>query len=267
MMFFLRLIKRVLHTRFTEADLLGASGNMISQTPFPTELRESFASITDRDGRSLLDVWRTLFQKEIHSIAEKPTWDLQKAAMLDTTLSWKSWEAIYRVSEKAKHLESWGFVVRDNPAFKAVEPEGWSRRILEMFWIGLASSSCLEALGFNLFGFKTTKSTEIQLYMEYEKEIRTLDVSWQDLIHDWSHRASATVEDTATVEDLKNIKDNEVNPIIAAQFRLLSTMRDEIVYGTLNVKGFEQKFRELQAKLDAMKARLGKKSAVRDWFV
>jgi hypothetical protein len=256
MMFFLSWIKAVLQMRFTEADLLWACGNLISQTPFPTELRESFASTTGRDGRSLLDVWRTLFQKEIHTIAERPTWQLQKAAMLDATLSWKTWEAIYRVSEKAKHLESWGLLVRDTPSFKAVEPEGWSRRIFEMFMVALASSSCLEALGFRLFRFNRAKITEIDLYMEYDKEIRTLDVSWQDLIHDWSHRAS--VEDTATVEDLKHIKDNEVNPIIAAQFRLLRTMRDEIVYGTLNAKGFEQKFRELQAKLDAMKARLAK---------
>ena len=243
-MFLVRLIKSVLQMRFTEAELLEATANNIKRPPFPRELYDALVSETNRDGQSIIEVWRVYFQREVHNIAESQTWQLQKASLLESILNHKALESVYIVADKAKYQESWRHLVKDHPHFQTVAPDGWKRRIFDTYLVAIATSACLLELGSRLFELRDTKENEIGLYLEYYKEIMGLDVSTQDLISDRIHGGEATTEEVTALQDLKN---SRVNPVIDAQYRLLHVMKDEITNATLNIDGFKKKFEELEA--------------------
>jgi len=216
---------------FTAKKLHAKGAKYIRRPPLPFGFYGVFAERTRESGAAILDEWHNTFGQQLDDIASRKTWDEQRARTIEFILEAEDRIALWHASEKAKHVEAWWHLVE----LAGFEKEQYRKILFERFCSATISRNCLLELGFELFKFDGLKQEEITLFGEYDKEIRLLDVLFEDRL-----LAALQEHQEEKAKFIARIKVKEVNPIIKEQMKLLALMKEQIING-LNMTDIKER--------------------------
>src|SRR5579872_2252965 len=224
MAFLKSLFKRPL----THADLLQEGEGLIRNPPLPSDLKASVLGVVGRSGVNLLDYWRDYFKSQLKEISQEQSWGLQRTKLLKLVILEQGWRAAHVVAQTAHSTDSWSHLLNDADWASGVEKKNLKKLLLQRWLVAILSDACLRTIGARSYALDRTKELEIGLFYEFNKEIKSLDVSLLDLMH------TALIEyrdDDARF--IAAFKDDVVNPIIREQYGILSTLEDDIANGSV----------------------------------
>ena len=238
------LLKAILRRPLAESDLLSAAGSLLARPPLPPEVRDTLAGIrADREGTSVLDYWRGGFRSALREIAAEPTWGLQRAKLLATTVETYPLRALHAVAESAKHDESW------LPRFRRAEPKladasvETCKRLLTQHWlIALCTDVCLQVLGNRYYGVGRTKDRELELLDLWGTDLDKLRVALLDYVLD------AALAENTRLNDIVRWHDDIARPLLDEEGRVLSALEEEVVHSNVDVQNVTAKRAELNEK-------------------
>ena len=217
---------------FTVEELQATAAKNIRRPPLPDGFYGVFAERTRENGPSIFVQWRNAFQQQLDDIASRKTWDEQRARTIEIILEAEDRIAIWHASEKVKHIEACSHLVE----FVRFEKEQWRQVLFQRFCSAAISGTCLLEIGFKLFKFDSLKQEEVSWFSEYDKEIRLLDVLFEDKMYVALHEHQ---EDKAKY--IARIKVDEVNPILNEQMKILALMKMQIIYSNLNMTDIRER--------------------------
>jgi hypothetical protein len=127
--------------------------------------------------------------------------------------------------------------------FKAVPKHQWEGLLFQAWLASILTEACLQTIGTRLYGIDKLKELELQLFAEWVKDTRTLDVAMLDY--------ALTLLDKQHDVDARSVaafKDDEVNPLVADRFDLMHQMREAIANDALNLDRVRRRMDELSAR-------------------
>jgi hypothetical protein len=237
------LLKAIFKRPFTLHDLEESSASLLARPPLPEELREAVARNVGRNGKSLIDWWRESYVLDLKAIAQNKSWSRQRATLLKIVLDQMVFRSIYTATKDVHRVEAWQHYVQDMDVFKPVSKQEWPGLVFQLWLTCLLTSSCLETIGMRLYGIDKLKELELDLFVSWAQDTRTLDVSMLDY--------ALTLLDKQQDEDARFVaafKDDEVTPLIAERFTLMHQMSELIANDRLNLDRVRQRMDELSAR-------------------
>ena len=85
-------LKGAFRRPLTEADLIRLAEKHLRRPPFPPDYYDVVASIrAQKDGGSLIDLWRVEFREKLVRIGGEVTWQLQRAVLLREIIDTVDW--------------------------------------------------------------------------------------------------------------------------------------------------------------------------------
>ena len=232
MAFLKSLFKRPL----THADLLHASESLIRIPPLPPDLKASVVGVVGRSGTNLLDYWRGYFKTQLGNIAEEQSWGLQRARLLKLVLLELGWRAVHTVAQTARSTDSWSHLLNDVEWASGAKKEQLKGLLLQRWIVAILSDACLRTVGARSYALDKTKELELDLYYEFNKEIKSLDVSLLDLMN-----TAVTEYRDDDAHFIAAFKDDVVNPITREQYRVLALLEDHIANGNVDPASIQAK--------------------------
>lgn len=237
------VLKSLFKTPLTSRDALGLLANLIASPPLPKEMYEAAAGLVGKNGTSLLDFWRSGFKDQLTEITSERTWALQRSRLLRSVLVETGWRALFTSAKEQKHVEAWAHLVDSNNYFSSFPKSSWSSILAQRHLMAILSGACFLHLGTKAYRVDNAKALELDLYLEYYKEILLLDLRVQGM-------ALAAVDqyEDAEASRIAEIKDEVINPLLSEQYRVLHLMADQIANATLEVINIKVSMDALQAR-------------------
>jgi hypothetical protein len=140
------------------------------------------------------------------------------------------------VAQNAKSVNSWSHLLNDVEWAKGAPKEQWKSLLLQRWLMAILSDACLRTVGARAYALDKTK----EVYYEFEKEIKSLDVNLLDVIN-----AAVDEYRDEDAHFIAGYKDDVVNPIIREQYRVLASLEDDIANGTVDIGS-------IKARIDAL---------------
>jgi hypothetical protein len=216
---------------------------LIRNPPLPQDFKASVIGVVGRSGVNLLDYWRDYFRFQLKTISGEETWGLQRARLLKLVMTEQGWRAGYVVAQNAKHVDSWSHLLNDVEWTKGAAKEQLGDLLQQRYIMALLSHACLKTTGARTYALDQAKERELDLYYEFDREIKSVDVSLLDLMN--------VAVDEYRDDDARFIagfKDDVVNPIIREQYAVLAVLEDDIANGNVDVKSVRAQIKALDAK-------------------
>ena len=237
------LVNKFFKIPFSSVDLHRRSSEHLRNPPLPKDWRDAAVKIVGTSGVSLLDYWRTYHEQLLDEIALKRTWAAQRAKLISKVLAEEGWQAAEVAANPCEFVTSWEHLVAENDIFKRAPKEQWKFLLMQRYLLALLSSACLRELGCKLYALDKIKLAEMDLYYEFEREIKTLDVQFLDCIG----KAIMSFDDERGKE-LAAIKDEQINPLIREQYQLLSLMEENVVNGKIDANDINSRMKSLEER-------------------
>ena len=239
MAFLKSLFKRPL----THADLLKETKSLIRNPPLPPDLKASVIGTVGRSGTNLLDYWRDYFKSQLGMIAEEQSWGLQRTRLLKLVVLEQGWRVAHAVAQTAHSINSWSHLLNDAEWTNGARKEQRKDILLQRWLIAILSDACLRTVGARAYALDKTKELELDLYYEFNKEIKSLDVNLLDLMN--SAVAEYRDDDARFIAEFK---DELVNPLIREQYKILALLEDDIANGSIDLADIQAKIGALEEK-------------------
>jgi len=120
---------------------------------------------------------RDHFLPSLAAIAEKPTWQLQRAEcfkrILDET-HWRNWH--YCLREAKTGLGKAMILSKLKTLWPNASDQELEHYVLQFYLVTLTSSAALSAMAANFYKLDKMKQLEFDLYLQYQRDIMLLDV-------------------------------------------------------------------------------------------
>jgi hypothetical protein len=252
-------LKSLFRKPLTQADLLQEGESLIRKPPLPPDLKAGVLEAVGRSGVNLLDYWRDYFKSQLGMISQEQSWGLQRAKLLKLVILEQGWQAAHIVAQTAQSTESWSHLLNDIEWADGAEKKNLKGLLLQRWLVAILSDACLRTIGVRCYALDRTKELEIGICYEFDKEIKSLDVSLSDLMH------TAVIEyrdDDARF--IAAFKDDVVNPIIREQYKLLSLLEDDVANGSVDlasigkkISSFNQRKAKLAEQIQSSQTRIG----------
>ena len=239
MAFLKSLFKRPL----THADLLKETESRIRNPPLPPDLKASVIGTVGRSGTNLLDYWRDYFKSQLGMIAEEQSWGLQRTRLLKLVVLEQGWRVAHAVAQTAHSIDLWSHLLNDAEWTNGARKEQRKDLLLQRWLIAILSDACLRTVGARAYALDKTKELELDLYYEFNKEIKSLDVNLLDLMN--SAVAEYRDDDARFIAEFK---DELVNPLIREQYKILALLEDDIANGSIDLADIQAKIGALEEK-------------------
>jgi hypothetical protein len=236
-------LKSLLKKPLTLANLLQEGESLIRKPPLPPDLKASVLGVVGRSGTNLLDYWRDYFKSQLGMIAQEQSWSLQRARLLKLILIEQGWRAAHVVAQTAQSTDSWSHLLNDVEWANGAEKKQLKGLLLQRWLVAILSDACLRTVGARSYALDKVKEMEIELCYEFNKEIKSLDVSLLDMIH-----TAVTEYRDDDAHFIAAIKDDEINPIIRQQNNILVLLEDDIANGSVDVASIKAKISVLDEK-------------------
>lgn len=233
--FFKTLLKRP----FTFVELRTEMDSFLGSPALSDDFRDMLAAFKSRKGQSFLDDFRERFESKLTEIAHEPTWRAQRAMLIKKALIEASWQSGYIVAQDCKHLESWKYFFTSAFAEGEIADDQLPFLLFQRNLEAILSMTGLEELGQKRFLLTVTKVTEIDLYREFDKEVKRFSTSMNEAMFDFRER-----DDVRAGEILGKY----VTPINRDQIDLLSVAEEQIVNGSLDVAAFRKSFEAIKLR-------------------
>lgn len=133
--------------------------------------------------------------------------------------------------------------------FKSFPESSWKGIAFQRYLIAVLNRGCLTEISYKYYKLDERKILEIDLYYEYDVEIKDCDYGILELIANYVDE----YEDDAAIAAAE-FKDSVLNTLIEEQYSLLSQMKDAIIYRSIDIDDISNRMSILQDK----KAQMGK---------
>jgi hypothetical protein len=245
------IIKKLPKQPLSSADAHEFMSSFIRTPPLPKEWIESGTNTLISKNETLLDYWRRLFGWCLDETTSEKSWDLQKTKLITRILTEQEWRVAYTVAKDAKWVNSWAHWVEGNEFFQNWPREKWPLVLLQRWFLGILTEAGLLELACKYFRIDGTKQMEIMLYYEYEKEIKALDFTTNEIM--WNN---IDVLQDSEILEMARMKDEVVSPLITEQYKLLALMREQICNSTLDATETNQRMQAFTERKHAIAATL-----------
>jgi hypothetical protein len=243
------LLNRLLGRAYSYEDLLEEGNTLLSTPKTPLGLPDK---MTWPNGRThtFLELSRHHFKDFLKQIAEKNTKADQRTQLLSISLQELSWVSTYRAAGDAEYVESWAHFAKGHHWFDPYPKAEWKYLLLCRFILALICGSWITVLGRRLYQLEDYIQPALDLYVEYDVEIKKLHVNMFELIA----KKLANYEDDEGLR-LGKLTDEIIYPtIIKEQYVILDSLAADIKANTINIDFYKTEF----ARIDSIKERLGR---------
>jgi hypothetical protein len=238
-------LKGAFKRAMSQADLVRAIDHRLTTPPLPPEWREVLAATRGKaDGTSLLNLWREEFRGTLDGIAAEPTWALQRARLLKGITNTYLWSAFHAAMKEAKFAESWIETVNNTyPKARGLSAESAARLVSQRTTLSACTEACLIELGEALYGIEQIKQAQLEVLAAAYRETQVLSVRINDRMNEDG------VGDPELREALDAWYDEDVAPLMAAEWRTVDVMEEAILSDTFEVERFANHTEQLKARL------------------
>jgi len=242
------LLKALLGSGYSYDELLKASASFMSNPKLPQGVPEILGHFDGRE-RTFLEFVQHSFKEYLKEIANKGSRADQRVELLTIVLQELSWEATERAVKNAKHLQSWQHFVKGSPWFETSPTSDWRRLLIGRYMGAVLMSSWLTVLGRMLYQVEDYIESALELYVNYDTEIKSLGVGMFDLMF----------EKLSKYEDeqgyyIGKVKDDVVNPLMDEQYAILDRLGADIKSNKLDLDFYKTQF----ARIDEIKKHIAR---------
>ena len=212
------LIEALLGSAYSYDELLKESASFTSNPKLPAGFPELMAQFDGRT-RTFLEFIQLIFKEHLKQIADKRSRAEQKAELLTLWLQELSWIAAERAAKDAKFVELWEHFAKGAPWFEPYPKSEWRRLLIGRFMASLVISSWLQVLGSMVYQLEDHIESALKLFVEYDAEIKTLDVSMSELVFE----KLSNYEDNEGLQ-IARLKDEVLVPLMNQQYAVLDRL-------------------------------------------
>ena len=241
------------HRPLSRADLFSYCEPFIKNPPAPPELRQALnEGFVRSEGKvmSLTEWYRNdHLLPALEKIAKEPTWHLQRAACLRAFLDEIHWRNWVFVSRKAKTEWGRGMILQKlNQLWPKANDEELQHYLLQFYIVTLCTYSALWAVGQTFFKFDNMKEMEVDLYIQYGRDIVSIDTDFMDTIYELHS------EELDAAYHWAEWQEKNLSPITQKMLNHLAATKEQIIQDTFDVTNFKR----LSDKYEAEKVALGR---------
>jgi hypothetical protein len=238
-----RLVNLMLGRAYSYDDLVKESAPYLSN-PNPGGLAKAMSHF-DGQKRTFLEFTRLNFKEHLKQIAQKPTKAEQRLELLKIRLDELSWNAVERAVKDAKYVESWDyFIDKDALWFQNYPKSEWRRHLTARFITAALIGTWLTMIGRSLYQIEPYIESALELFENYDTEIKTLNVSMFEFIFE-----KLSNHDEEEGIKVSKLHDQVIRPLIDEQYAILDRLGADIKANSINVDFYQTQF----ARIDEIK--------------
>jgi hypothetical protein len=234
-----RFLKALFGQTYSYDDLLKESQRLFNPPQVPSDVLELMA-LFNSNGKTFLSFCENSYRDFLRQIANKETRDDQRQALLAICIQERSWRSVYRAAKDAKHVSSWTHLTAGSDIFEKTPREYWQKVLLQRYLVAVLSDAWLLDIGHPLYKLDVVSQAGLDLYVEYDTEIKKLDV---DMSEDMLSKLDSFEDDEGLA--LAKFKDEVVNPIIREQYEVLERLGKDVAANTLDPEVYQAEFKRI----------------------
>lgn len=141
----------------------------------------------------------------------------------------------------AKHTESWEHLTKDAPLFEMYPKTEWRRLLLARFMGAAIMGSWLFGIGVSLYQIEDYYKDLLELYENYDTEIKTLQVGMIELMFE-----KLSNHDDAQGIQIGKFTDEVIQPLVNEQYAILDRLAADIKANKIDVNFYRAQFDRIE---------------------
>jgi hypothetical protein len=229
----------------SRSDLFSYCEDLIRKPPVLPNLQKAFEESFVRSSGEVISL-SVVYRRDrlipaLERIATQPTWHFQRTECLKAVLDDLHWHNWYFCLNNAKSPAGRGMILgKLKHVWPKASDEELTHYLNQFFVVSLACYAALGAVGETFFKFDDKKKKEIDLYVQYQREIMKLDTDFMDLIYEHCEN------DIDAALKWADWKDAHLNPIMQKMYNHLSAIKDQIIQDVFDPEACLNRMEELR---------------------